>query len=86
MTVLGVISAIACLTSIVGLIPQIVKLHLTRSARDLSVSMVVNFTVCAGAWTAYGWMTDAFTVWATNAVACALNTILLGQVLWYKTR
>lgn len=70
---------IAFLTSFVGLIPQIIKSLQTRSTKDLSMVMLINYLICSCAWIVYGWIVDSQFVIASNVVGLATCLILMTQ-------
>lgn len=72
------ISIIASTTSIVSFIPQIVKTYRTKSAKDLSLLMLINFLICSLSWIAYGYLTGMWTVWVTNLIMTVFTAVLIG--------
>ncbi|QVL56887.1 MAG: PQ-loop repeat-containing protein [Simkaniaceae bacterium] len=74
---LVIISLIASITSIFSLIPQIIKIYKSRSSKDLSLMMLINFLVCSLSWVAYGFLTQTETVWITNLVMTVFTIILI---------
>lgn len=83
-TILDVLSCIALVTSLIGVVPQIIKTQQKRSVGDLSLAMVINFIICSAAWIGYGLLTNTKTVWLTNCLALLINIILLGQIIYYS--
>ena len=71
--ILFTISCIASLTSILSLIPQIIKIYKTRSSNDLSIAMIVNFLICSVSWVVYGFLTQTMTILVTNLTMTLLN-------------
>lgn len=74
---------IASFTSIISLLPQILKTYRTKSVEDLSMLMLLNFLVCSVSWTVYGILTDALWVWTTNSIMTVFSGILLGLKVRY---
>ena len=74
---------IALVTSMVGLLPQVYKSWRTRSAKDLSVLMLVNYFVCSIAWIAYGAYTDTIFVLLSNVLGVLSCLILMVQKYYY---
>ena len=72
-----IIGFIASFTSIVSLIPQIIQSYRTRSVRDISLLMLINFCICSISWVFYGILTDAQSVWLTNIIMSLFSFILL---------
>lgn len=75
--ILFIISCIASLTSILSLIPQIIKIYRTRSSNDLSLAMIVNFLICSVSWVVYGFLTQTMTILVTNLIMTFLTIILM---------
>lgn len=71
------ISLIASITSIFSLVPQIIKIYKSRSSKDLSLLMLINFLVCSLSWIAYGFLTETETVWITNLIMTIFTIILI---------
>lgn len=84
--VLLLISIVASVTSIISLIPQIFQTYRTRSAKDLSLLMLINFLICSLSWIAYGILTDTWTVWMTNAIMTVFTVILIVFKLRYTPK
>jgi MtN3 and saliva related transmembrane protein len=74
---------IAFATSLIGLIPQIVKSFQTKSTKDISFVMLLNYGVCSLAWIAYGWTTKSLYVIASNVVGLVTSLILVAQKSHY---
>jgi len=72
-----VLGFIASITSVISLIPQIVKSYKTKSVGDLSILMIVNFLISSISWALYGILIDAVSVWATNIVMSVFAIILM---------
>lgn len=80
---IDVAGGIASVTAMVGFTPQIYKVYKTKSAKDISALMVLNFLVCSLAWIVYGILVDAPYLFVTNIVAGIIDSILLGQKFYY---
>ena len=74
---------IASFTSVISLIPQIIKSYQTKSVTDLSLLMLINFLICSISWTIYGILIEAISVWATNIIMTIFSFILLVFKLQY---
>jgi MtN3 and saliva related transmembrane protein len=72
-----VLGFIASITSVISLIPQIVKSYKTKSVGDLSILMILNFLISSISWALYGILIDAVSVWATNIVMTVFAIILM---------
>ena len=74
------------MTSVISLIPQILHTCRTRSAKDLSLLMLINFFICAISWVCYGLLTGARTVWVTNAMSTVCIIILIALKIRYTKK
>jgi MtN3 and saliva related transmembrane protein len=81
---LDIAGLVASVTSVVGFIPQILKIKHNKSTKDVSLLMVLNFFVCSIAWVIYGYYTHAFYVVLTNVISSFFCTILMCQVFYYR--
>ncbi len=73
-------SAAGTLTTI-AFIPQVVKAWRTKSVDDLSLGMLLAFTVGVALWVLYGIATRAVPLIVTNGATLALALVLLGMKL-----
>ena len=81
-----VFGAIALVTSLVGLLPQVWKAYLTKSTHDISMLMLVNYLVCSGAWIIHGLSQGShFVVWS-NVAGLVISTISILQKYVYDAR
>jgi MtN3 and saliva related transmembrane protein len=78
-TILGYLAGALTTTS---LIPQIIKIIKTKSARDVSLIMFLTFTVGIALWIVYGIAINSAPVIIANAVALIFGLL----VLWLKLR
>jgi MtN3 and saliva related transmembrane protein len=85
-TIADFFGTVAAVTSMIGLIPQIVKTYQTRSAEDISMLMLVNYLVCSLAWIAYGLCIDSLFVAGSNVVGALASSISILQKKIYDTR
>lgn len=74
---------IAFITSVIGLLPQLYKAIKTRSTDDISMLMIINFTICSLAWTVYGAYTSSFYVEASNIIGFITCLALLVLKKYY---
>ncbi len=68
---------LAALTSTISLIPQIYKTYKTKSTRDISVLMLLNFVFSSICWVIYGAMIDAMSVVWCNVIMLGFSLILM---------
>ncbi len=68
---------IAFFTSVIGLLPQLIKSIKTHSTHDLSMTMLVNYLICSIAWIVYGSYTHSVFVLLSNIVGGCSSLILV---------
>ena len=71
--------SIAFITSFIGLLPQLYKSFKTKSAQDVSMTMLVNYLVCSAAWIVYGTAAESFFVLFSNVVGLVAAGVLIVQ-------
>lgn len=86
MSIESLFGFIALATSFVGLLPQSYKAFKTRSTDDISMIMLINYTVCSFAWIIYGLYIHAGFVVVSNIVGLASAVLLVGQKHYYDQR
>lgn len=64
-------------------VPQALKIHRTRSARDVSLGMFVAFTAGVVLWLAYGVMKRELPIILWNAITLGLALWILAMKLRY---
>ncbi len=64
-------------------VPQALKIHRTRSARDVSLGMFVAFTAGVVLWLAYGLMKRELPIILWNAITLVLALWILAMKLRY---
>ncbi|MFK7973305.1 MAG: SemiSWEET family sugar transporter [Rickettsiaceae bacterium] len=74
---ISILGFIASFTSVISLVPQIIKSYRTKSVSDLSILMLINFLICSVCWTIYGVLIDATSVWVTNIIMTVFSFVLL---------
>lgn len=79
-----IIGIIASITSVLGFVPQIYKIHQTKSVQDISILMLLNFLICSAAWVVYGILIGSKYVWVTNLAGLAVSFLLFCQKLYYQ--
>lgn len=73
----SIIGFLAGFSSMISLFPQIHKTYTTKSTKDLSTLMLLNFVFSSLMWVFYGLMIDSVAVWLTNIIMliCAIFLI-----------
>jgi MtN3 and saliva related transmembrane protein len=82
--VLIIIGFIASFTSTISLVPQIYKTYKTKSVKDLSLIMLINFFLCSISWVVYGILTDTKSVLITNIIMTLFSLIMLVFKIKYQ--
>ena len=69
---------IAFITSFIGMLPQIYRTYILRSASEISTIMLANYLICSGSWVVYGYLTGSSVVVYSNVsnLLCALILLL----------
>jgi MtN3 and saliva related transmembrane protein len=75
---------LACVTSIIGLLPQIYKTYKTKTANDLSMLMLINYLICSAAWIVHGLYADLLFVVFSNIVGLFTSLISIIQKRYYE--
>jgi MtN3 and saliva related transmembrane protein len=68
---------VAGVLTTLAFLPQVVKIWRSGSAGDLSLAMLVSFSIGVALWLAYGVLIRSVAVIAANAVTLVLALILL---------
>ncbi len=82
-TILGYVAGAVTTTS---LVPQVVKIWKTKSARDVSLGMFLIFSIGISLWIAYGFFLHSMPIIIANAVSLLLGFIVLGLKLKFNGR
>lgn len=77
MSIVSISGGIAFFTSVIGLLPQVIKSIRTRSTRDISNIMLINYLICSLAWVIYSSYTNASYVFWSNILGGASSLFLL---------
>ena len=84
--VIYIFGNIALVSSIIGLLPQICKVYKTKSAKDISLIMLINYVICAISWTIYGIATKSTFVIYSNIVNFIMSIFSIFQKLYYDKK
>jgi MtN3 and saliva related transmembrane protein len=82
-TILGYVAGAVTTTS---LVPQVMKIWKTKSARDVSLGMFLIFSIGISLWIAYGFFLHSMPIIIANAVSLLLGFIVLGLKLKFNGR
>lgn len=72
-----------CLTTL-SFLPQALKIHRSRSARDISLPMFLAFSAGVDLWLAYGLLKQDLAIVIANTVTLALAVWILVMKLRYS--
>jgi MtN3 and saliva related transmembrane protein len=79
-TLLGICAG--TLTTI-AFLPQLVKVWRSKSAKDISMTWLVTFTIGVSLWLLYGLLLGQFPIVIANAITLGLTLIILAFKLRY---
>lgn len=82
-TILGYAAGAVTTTS---LVPQVMKIWKTKSARDVSLGMFLIFSIGISLWIVYGFFLHSMPIIIANAVSLLLGFIVLGLKLKFNGR
>lgn len=77
------VGALAATLTTIAFVPQVLRAWRTKSVGDLSLGMLLSFTVGVALWIAYGIALGQLPIIVANSVTFALALILLGLKLRY---
>jgi MtN3 and saliva related transmembrane protein len=78
------IGLIAGALTTIAFIPQVVKTYRSRSAKDLSLTMFLVFSIGILLWLVYGILINEWPVIIANAITLLLSLVLLSFKLTFK--
>lgn len=68
--------SVAFVTTMIGVVPQMIKGYRTKSMKDVSLVMLLNALLCCIAWLIHGvYVADYTLVW--SEVFCTVTTIIV---------
>jgi MtN3 and saliva related transmembrane protein len=79
-----IIGAIAATLTMFGFVPQIVKIYRTKSAEDVSLTMLVQYSIGIFLWMLYGIHLENNIIIVSNLVA--FITLVAATVMYLKYR
>jgi MtN3 and saliva related transmembrane protein len=77
---------LALVTSCVGLLPQVYRAYRTKSTRDISMLMLLNYALGSLAWLGYGLLNGAGFVSVANTACLTASLISMGQKIYYDKK
>ena len=79
-----IVGAVAATLTMFGFVPQIAKIHRTRSVKDVSLTMLVQYTVGIFLWILYGIHLENNILIVSNLVAFSTLIVAVGLYLRYR--
>ena len=74
----------AAVLSTAAFIPQVWKTWKTRRAEDVSYALLIAFCSGCFCWVVYGYMIQAYAVFAANLITLTLNLLILGLKISFE--
>ncbi|HEY9245463.1 MAG TPA: SemiSWEET family transporter [Candidatus Methanoperedens sp.] len=74
----------AALLTTFGFVPQIIKIHRTKSSKDVSLATLFQFSAGVALWTLYGFHIGDTIIIAANTIS--FITLVVSIVLYYHYR
>lgn len=79
-----IIGTIAAILTTFGFVPQIIKIYKTKSAKDVSIMTLFQFSVGTFLWTLYGLHIGDLIIITANIVTFV--TVIITMILYYHYR
>jgi MtN3 and saliva related transmembrane protein len=76
------IGTVAGFCTTISFLPQMIKMHRTKSVHDLSTSMFIIFAFGVSSWLVYGILTDSAPIIAANCI----TLLFCGYILFMKVK
>ncbi|MCX6728869.1 MAG: SemiSWEET family transporter [Candidatus Saccharibacteria bacterium] len=67
-------------------LPQIIKMHKIKEARDISLLMFLSIIVGGILWLIYGLLIHSTALIGWNVIALILNGTIVGQTIYYDSK
>lgn len=85
MDVLTLLGLLAGSLTTIAFVPQVIKIWRSKSAKDLSFSMLITFCLGVFLWLIYGLYLNSLPVILANAVTLLLSLVNLGLKVKYES-
>ena len=82
MDIITLIGTVAGFCTTISFLPQMIKIHRTKSAHDLSVFMFIIFAFGVACWLCYGVLTGS----APIVIANSITLLFCGYILFMKVK
>jgi MtN3 and saliva related transmembrane protein len=76
------VGTIAGFCTTVSFLPQVLKIHRTKSVHDLSLLMFIIFAIGVVSWLVYGFLTGSMPIIVANFI----TLIFCGYILFMRTK
>lgn len=83
MDIATLIGTVAGFCTTVSFLPQMIKIHRTKSARDLSIFMFIIFALGVVCWLVYGILTRSAPIIAANCITLLFCAYILFMKVKY---
>ncbi|RYY24642.1 MAG: hypothetical protein EOO04_12780 [Chitinophagaceae bacterium] len=70
----------------ISMLPQLIKIIREKKAENISYAMLLILLVGVGTWTWYGVLINDLPIIVTNGVSCAINLLVIGCTVRYKSK
>jgi len=79
-----IIGAVAATLTMFGFVPQIAKIHKTRSVEDVSLTMLIQYSIGIFLWMVYGIYLQNNILIISNLVSFSTLVLAIGLYLKYR--
>jgi MtN3 and saliva related transmembrane protein len=81
-----IIGAVAATLTMFGFVPQIAKIHKTRSVEDVSLTMLIQYSIGIFLWMVYGIYLQNNILIISNLVSFSTLVLAIGLYLKYRKK
>lgn len=82
----NIFGALAMISSLIGLCPQVYKAWKTKSMDDVSMGMLINYLLGSFFWIGYGIMQSAFFVLISNIIGFLISGLAVYQKRYFDAQ
>jgi len=72
--------------TLINMIPQILKTYKLKSVEDVSIWLIVSYSISMILWVIYAWFIVSWPIIITNGIAFFLSLIMLALIFKYKKK
>jgi MtN3 and saliva related transmembrane protein len=84
MDIINLVGAAGGIVSSVTFLPQVIKIWKTKSAKDLSMGMLLFLVLNVSLWLLYGILTNLYPIIITNGIVLSMVFIMVYFKLTFK--